>query len=769
MATGDFSDFLASLGAFESGINTLQTDYPDSWFNFLGVFDPARGNVDPQTVDTSDPADLAQLQYHVHNTLGFLGKYQFGEPLLIDLGYYTPAPTGFYGTTATNEWQGTWTGKNGVNSKEDFMSEVQELAIREAFAMNMGVIDTRLAQAGHTLDDFLGESFTYTQGGETHVAVVTISGILASAHLQGPGGVANLLLNGVVSHDEYGTNILSYMDKFGEFSSPFGTAGNDVLSGSDYSETFDGGTGENVYTTGDGDDKIVLTDNASNHDVITDFDVAHDVVSLQSFTDLSFADLALTNTGSGTVVTLPNGQTVEFEGVTNISAANFVNGYYVLGWSSNSGDTVIQNFNTTHDIIDLNYAFASNNLSLYEENGNAVIEVVGNNQRMILEGVPLSELKPYNFIKAPLDFAQTNFTGSSGSGTTDPAEPPAVVDPDPVDPTPSEPPATAGGDGTAYAFTWNWGANAVISDFDVSDNTVDLQSFWTNYSAFEIYDNADGNAVIDLTAINNQTITIENVARGELTAVNFTGVSGDYNNAVGTAPAPDPVPDPVPDPTPEPEPDPVPDPDPTPTSGEGEEHAYTWSWGAHDVISDFDVSQDSVDLSGFWTSYQNFTIYTDAAGNAVIDLTDVNNQSITLAGVSAESLTADNVTGVSGNYLDALEDAQAQDTGGNTGGTTTTPADVNTQQAQDGTILYATDGVDAFAFGWNWGSHTEIEGFNSGEDFLDLQAFWTTPDNVQIYNDLEGNAVIDLTDLNNQTITLNGVSAEQLSEEDILY
>lgn len=27
-------------------------------------------------------------QYQVENSLGFMGKYQFGEPLLIDLGYY---------------------------------------------------------------------------------------------------------------------------------------------------------------------------------------------------------------------------------------------------------------------------------------------------------------------------------------------------------------------------------------------------------------------------------------------------------------------------------------------------------------------------------------------------------------------------------------------------------------------------------------------------------------------------------------------------------
>ena len=133
--------------------------------------------------------------------------------------------------------------ENGVHSKADFMTVVQELAVREAFTMNMGIIATRLEGAGKSIDDFLGQPFHYVQGGEAHVAVVTLSGILASAHLQGPGGVANLLLNGVVSHDEYGTNILSYMDKFAGYSSPFGSGSDDVLSGSDYSETFNGDSG----------------------------------------------------------------------------------------------------------------------------------------------------------------------------------------------------------------------------------------------------------------------------------------------------------------------------------------------------------------------------------------------------------------------------------------------------------------------------------------------------------------------------------------------
>ena len=106
--------------------------------------------------------------------------------------------------------------------------------------------------------------------------------------LPGSGGVANLLLNGAVSHDEYGTNILSYMDKSGDYDSPFGTAGEDFLSGSDYGETFIGKEGDNTYETGAGGDKIIIEQRAGGQDTITDFDQKNDVISLSIFQALSF-------------------------------------------------------------------------------------------------------------------------------------------------------------------------------------------------------------------------------------------------------------------------------------------------------------------------------------------------------------------------------------------------------------------------------------------------------------------------------------------------
>ncbi|MCH9756906.1 MAG: hypothetical protein K0U37_06935 [Gammaproteobacteria bacterium] len=780
MSTGNFTEFTVALAAFESGIDTTQPQTQAS-LQYLRVFDSQYGNVDPATVDFNSPSDLADLQYHVHNTLGFMGKYQFGEPLLIDLGYYVPAPSGYYGTTATNEWQGEWTGKNGVHSKEDFMSEVQELAIREAFSMNMGVIDQYLGQAGKTIDDFIGQEFAYTRLGEEHVATVTMSGILASAHLQGPGGVSQLLLNNVASSDEYGTNILFYMDKFGGYNSPFGTDANDHLMGSDYSETFAGEAGDNIITTGDGEDKIIIANRADGHDTITDFDVTKDVISLSDFPGVTVENLNISDANGNSVVEFPNGQTLTLAGVSavDLSASQFVYGPYSLGWSANSGDTIIDNFNVKHDLIDLNYAFASNNLNIYEEQGSSVIEVVGNHQRVILEGIPVDELSSAQFVKAPVDFATVHFgvdtdytppvDTSSGDETTAP----------PVDGGNTSGNTQQGtGAGDSFSYTWNWGANDVISQFDASEDQVDLKNFWASFDEINLYDDAAGNAVIDLTGLNNQTVTLENVSVADLSADNFTGVSGDWQSVSGSAPVDDGGIDdnvttepPVVDDTPV-------DTTPPPDDGantDGHEYSYTWNWGANEVVDNFDVQQDALNLKSFWASYDEFEISDNVNGDAVIDLSALNSQTITLQGVSSATLSADNFVGVAGAFAGAGDTSVVTPPAND--GTTIDPGG---QDAADNTFdtiehdvnetnLVSTDNVhDTFNFTWNWGSNKTIVGFDATQDTVDLTRFWTNSDQVDIHDNANGDAVIDLTNLNNQTITLLGVSSSELGDGNLV-
>ncbi|BAZ08585.1 hypothetical protein NIES4071_03900 [Calothrix sp. NIES-4071] len=180
---GDFNQMLEALGKVESGL------------------------------PSGDPN-----QYKVENSLGFMGKYQFGESLLIDLGYYKA--TTFYGRgTNKNYWRGIWTGKNGIYSKEQFQNspQVQEIAIREAFNLNWQRVNKKLAAKGQLINNYLGRQKIFTDRGTSKTITISLSGILAGAHLRGSGGVADLLLNNKVSYDQFGTSILRYMEEYGGY------------------------------------------------------------------------------------------------------------------------------------------------------------------------------------------------------------------------------------------------------------------------------------------------------------------------------------------------------------------------------------------------------------------------------------------------------------------------------------------------------------------------------------------------------------------------
>lgn len=152
----------------------------------------------------------------IENSLGFIGRYQFGEALLKDLGYYdTPNPYNGGGNGVTkNYWRGTWKGKNGIWSKQDFLNNknnVQEIAIQQAFQYKWKLINNQLN--GHSIKEFIGQ--------RRRQVLITTSGILAAAHLCGEGGVVKLLLTNQVSQDENGTSIVAYLKEFAGFQTPF--------------------------------------------------------------------------------------------------------------------------------------------------------------------------------------------------------------------------------------------------------------------------------------------------------------------------------------------------------------------------------------------------------------------------------------------------------------------------------------------------------------------------------------------------------------------
>ncbi|MCK0115216.1 peptidoglycan-binding protein LysM [Gelidibacter sp. F63206] len=121
--------------------------------------------------------------YFTVNDLGYLGKYQFGAETLKLLGVYNP---------------------------EYFLytPELQEKAFLANSERNKWILRKDIAR-------FVGT--------EIHGTTITESGILAAAHLAGPGSVKKFLRSrgGYNLSDAYGTSISYYMKRFSGYDTSF--------------------------------------------------------------------------------------------------------------------------------------------------------------------------------------------------------------------------------------------------------------------------------------------------------------------------------------------------------------------------------------------------------------------------------------------------------------------------------------------------------------------------------------------------------------------
>ncbi len=347
MSNGTYEEFRDALRAFESGWD--RDRYDAGIIQDWQLNQWAGGAVTDFYPSYSSWSDLSSdewdaMSYRSMNSLGFVG-YQFGEALLIDLGYYTDDV--YYGNgAASNTWDGTWTGKNGVNSLAEFTTaEAQERAIQEAFGYNLQVIETGLGYQGESLSDYLGTTRTYLDNGQAVSVTLSLTGIMAAAHLRGAWGTLALLQGGNVSTDEYGTSILRYVSQFGGYDAP---SVKDAI---------------NVYSDG-----VLPTDtNGGTDNGNTSPPVVPPVVHPEPPEP----------TGNGTAETT--------EGTADV----------VINWAWGT-NTTIPDFDPTADKIFIAWVGADA-LEVAEVNGSVVFSIPSNNQTTTLSGVSLADLSPANF------------------------------------------------------------------------------------------------------------------------------------------------------------------------------------------------------------------------------------------------------------------------------------------------------------------------------------------------------------------------------------
>jgi hypothetical protein len=126
--------------------------------------------------------------YSARNSLGYIGRYQFGAPALESQKYVRKG--------TTNKDLGhreAWLGKNGISSREDWLANHAEQD--KAMFINTQNNFKYLRNKGTLRND----------SDKKHVA-----GALMAAHLKGAGGANKYIKSGVVTADANGTTIASY-------------------------------------------------------------------------------------------------------------------------------------------------------------------------------------------------------------------------------------------------------------------------------------------------------------------------------------------------------------------------------------------------------------------------------------------------------------------------------------------------------------------------------------------------------------------------------
>ena len=129
--------------------------------------------------------------YNTTNSIGFVGKYQFGYGALVDGGYVKSTCK----SNAQLQNPNNWIGKNGISSVQDWLNNgpEQEAAMCSYTKRNYST----MCKIGAITDD---------------LDAAGVAGMLAVSHLLGPGGAKNYR-NGSTAADAYGTTGATYFNK----------------------------------------------------------------------------------------------------------------------------------------------------------------------------------------------------------------------------------------------------------------------------------------------------------------------------------------------------------------------------------------------------------------------------------------------------------------------------------------------------------------------------------------------------------------------------
>ncbi|WP_432671649.1 peptidoglycan-binding protein LysM [Flavobacterium sp. SM2513] len=169
--------FLPSLEDFDNETEFLNFNFPYTGKTFTG-FKEALAFKE------------SQGKYTLINSLGYMGKYQFGRAALRAIGIYD-------------------------NSEFLNNPRLQEKAFKALLAKNKWILRKEIQEY---------------DGKTVNGIEITESGILAAAHLGGAGSVKKFFSNNgkKTIKDNYGTSLRSYMKKFGGYDTSFIEANNNA-------------------------------------------------------------------------------------------------------------------------------------------------------------------------------------------------------------------------------------------------------------------------------------------------------------------------------------------------------------------------------------------------------------------------------------------------------------------------------------------------------------------------------------------------------------